>query len=132
MTRLCFALFSALFCLLSANSTLALPSDALLQQINAKVLRVQVARANGNFGFGSAVVVAENQVITNCHVVADAQNIVVVNNGMPFSVSAIKPDWHYDLCILKVDDLHAPIAKIGSSKNLKYEQSVFTIGISIL
>ncbi len=128
MTRLCFTLLSAIFCLLSANLTLALPSNAVLQELNAKVLRVQVARANGSFGLGSAVVIAQNQVVTNCHVVANAQNIVVIYNGLPLSVRSIKADWHHDLCILKVDNLHAPIAKIGSSKNLKYEQSVFTIG----
>ncbi len=129
MTRFCFTLFcSVLFYLFSATPTLALPSDALLPQLNEQVLRVQVARADGSFGLGSAVVVAKSQVVTNCHVIANAQNIVVVNNGMPLSVSVIKPDWRHDLCILKVDDLDAPIAKMGSSKKLKYEQSVFTIG----
>ncbi len=129
MTRLCFTLVcSALLCLFSATATLALPSDALLHQLNAQVLRVHVALANGSYGLGSAVVIAKNQLVTNCHVIANAQNIVVINNGMPLSVSAIKPDWHHDLCILKVDNLDAPIAKIGSSKNLKYEQAVFTIG----
>lgn len=128
MTRFCFTLFYSLFGLFSTTPSLALPSDALLHQLNAQVLRVQVARANGSFGLGSAVVIAKNQVVTNCHVIADAQNIMVVNNAMPLPVSAIKPDWHHDLCILKVNDLDAPIAKMGSSKNLKYEQSVFTIG----
>ncbi len=129
MTRLCFTLFySALFYLCSATSTLAAPTEELLHQLSGQVLRVQVGLANGSYGLGSAVVIAKDRVVTNCHVVANANSIVVVNNGMPLSVSAIKPDWHHDLCILKVDDLNAPTAKIGSSKNLKYEQSVFTIG----
>ena len=129
MTRLSFTLFcSAIVGLFSATTILALPNDSLVHQLNAKVLRVQVALANGNYGLGSAVVIAKNQVVTNCHVIANARNIVVVNNGMPLSVSAIKSDWRHDICILKVDGLDAPIAKIGSSKNLKYEQSVFTIG----
>jgi serine protease Do len=127
MTRLCFTLFCSalLYCVTTVQ---AMPSDALVHQLDSQVLRVQVALANGNFGLGSAVVISKNQVVTNCHVVANACNIVVVNSAMPLSVSAIKPDWRHDLCILKVDGLDAPIAKIGSSKNLKYEQSVFTIG----
>jgi serine protease Do len=129
MSRLCGTLFcSALLYLSSATPTLAMPSDKLLRQLNAQVLRVQVALADGNFGLGSAVVIAKNQVVTNCHVVANSTQIMVTNNGAPLAASAIKPDWHHDLCILKVDGLDAPIAKIGSSKNLKYEQSVFTIG----
>ena len=129
MTRRGFTLFcSALWCLCSATATLATPNDELVHKLNAQVLRVQVALANGGYGLGSAVVIAKDQVITNCHVVANSTSIVVINNGITLSASAIKPDWHHDLCILKVAGLDAPIAKIGSSKNLKYEQSVFTIG----
>jgi hypothetical protein len=129
MTKLCFTVFySAFFYLCSATSALAMPSDELLHQLNAQVLRVQVGLENGSYGLGSAVVIAKDQVVTNCHVVANATSINVVNNGAPLLVTAIKPDWHHDLCILKVENLDAPIAKIGSSKNLKYEQSVFTIG----
>ena len=118
----------ALFYLCSATSLLAMPTDEMVHQLNAKVLRVQVGLANGGYGLGSAVVIAKNQVVTNCHVVADANNIVVINNGAPHVATAIKPDWHHDLCILTVENLDAPIAKIGSSKNLKYEEPVFTIG----
>ena len=129
MPRHCFNLiYTALLSLCWGASALAAPSTQLVQQLNAQVLRVQTGLANGSFGLGSAVVIAKNQVVTNCHVIANASSINVVNNGAPLAVSAIKADWRHDLCILKVDNLSAPIAKIGSSKNLKYEQSVFTIG----
>lgn len=97
-----------------------MPSDALLHQLKPQVLRLQVALANGSYGLGSEVVIAKDQVITNCHVVADSTSIVVINNGITLPASAIKRDWRHDLCILKVAGLDAPIAKIGSSKNLKY------------
>ena len=129
MTRLCITLlYSLLFYLCAVSSTFAKPTEELVQKLNTQVLRVQVALPNGGFGLGSAVVIAPNQLVTNCHVVANAYNIVVINNGIPLSVGAIKPDWQHDICIIKVDGLDAPIATIGSSKNLKYEQSVFTIG----
>jgi serine protease Do len=129
MSKFCSTLFCSAFLYLgSATLALATPSDKLVRQLNAQVLRVQVALADGSYGLGSAVVIAKNQVVTNCHVVANSNSINVVNNGAPLVASAIKPDWLHDLCILKVDGLDAPIAKIGSSKNLKYEQSVFTIG----
>lgn len=129
MTRLCFTKFYMILILFSfSTSTLAMPSDELVRKLNAHVLRVQVELANGGFGLGSAVVVAKDQVVTNCHVIANAQRVVVLNNGMPIAASAVKPDWRHDLCILKIENLDAPIAKIGVSKNLKYEQSVFTIG----
>ena len=129
MTSFGFTLINfAFFGVCWVSSALAAPSLELVQNLNAQVLRVQVGHANGSFGLGSAVVVAKNQLVTNCHVIADANSINVVNHGAPLAVSAIKADWRHDLCILKVDDLSAPIATFGSSKHLKYEQSVFTIG----
>ena len=120
-------LYSAFFFGL-ATDIQAKPSDDMVHQLNAQVLRVQVGLANGRYGLGSAVVIAKNEVVTNCHVVADASNIVVINNGAPHVATAIKPDWRHDLCILTIENLDAPIAKIGSSKNLRYEEPVFTIG----
>jgi hypothetical protein len=107
---------------------LAEPPQELLHQLNAQVLRVQVGLANGGYGLGSGVVVAKDQIVTNCHVVANASSISVVSNGASFNITAIKPDWRHDICILKAEGLDAPIAKIGASEALKYEQPVFTIG----
>jgi serine protease Do len=134
MTRFCTKLVYSAMLFLGANalgfSTLAFaqPSQELMHQLNAQVLRVQVGLANGGYGLGSGVVVAKDQIVTNCHVIANASNISVVSNGASFSVTAIKPDWRHDVCILKAEGLDAPIAKIGSSESLKYEQPVFTIG----
>jgi hypothetical protein len=128
MTRLSTKLSVAALFLSVATSSLAIPTDALVQKISAHVVKIQVALANGGYGIGSGVVVAKDQVVTNCHVIADARSINVVSNGEAFSVSAIKPDWHHDVCIVKTEGLTAPIATIASSKNLKYEQPVFTVG----
>lgn len=124
MTKLIFALFS----LSVATSSLAMPTDKLVQEISTHVVKVQVALANGGFGLGSGVVVAVDQVVTNCHVVANAISVSVNNNGENYTASALKPDWHHDLCILKVEGLNAPVANIGSSERLKYEQPVYTVG----
>ena len=107
---------------------LAEPADELLHKLDEQVVRVQVALANGGYGVGSGVVVAKDQVVTNCHVVANALNISITSKGESYPVSAIKPDWHHDICIVKVEGLTAPIATIGSSKSLKYEQPIFTVG----
>lgn len=134
MTRLCSKLVRSAIVFFGAStlglSTLALaePSQELIYHLNAQVLRVQVGLANGSYGLGSGVVVAKDEIVTNCHVVANAASISVVSNGASFNVSAIKPDWRHDICILKAEGLDAPIAKIGSSEALKYEQPVFTIG----
>src|SRR5450830_639624 len=104
-------LFSLLYLSLALPAA-AMPTDELLQKINTLVVRVQVELANGGYGVGSGVVVAKNEIVTNCHVIANASSIGVLSNGASYSVTAIKPDWHHDVCILKVDGLTAPVASI--------------------
>jgi len=114
---------------LSANSA-AEPTDELVQKISTHVVKVQVALANGAYGLGSGVVVAKDQVATNCHVIANAVSVSVNTNGENYSASALKSDWHHDLCILKTEGLVAPVANIGFSEDLKYEQPVYTVGFA--
>jgi len=110
------------------SDAFAMPQESLLHELNAQVLRVEVKHNNGSNGLGSGVVIAKDQVITNCHVVADAKNIKVLAHGEALIASAIKPDWYHDLCILTVENLEAPIAKMGESKSLNYDTPILTVG----
>ncbi len=122
------ALMLCISCVCSPVITQASPTEALLQTLNAQVLRVHVTHQNGSHGLGSAVVIGQDQAVTNCHVVTDASDVTLMMNGQPLKATAVKPDWYHDLCILTVADLNAPIAKLGASKTLAYETSVFTVG----
>jgi serine protease Do len=126
MTRL----IVAIYCLSVATASLAMPTDELVQKVSSHVVKVQVALPSGGFGLGSGVVIAKDQVVTNCHVVANALSVSINANGENYSASALKPDWRHDLCILKVSGLNLPIATIGSSENLKYEQPVYSVGFA--
>lgn len=123
------ALLSSLLITLGvANIAVATPVDTLVQELGNSVLRVQVKLADGKRGLGSAVVVAKDEVITNCHVVNDAKQITVISNGVAHAATASKSDWRHDLCMLKVHGLNAPIVKIGATQNLAHEESIFTVG----
>lgn len=124
MTRFMFALLY----LAIATPVLAVPTDELLHKITQHIVKVHVTLANGSYGSGSGVVIAKDQIVTNCHVVANAVGISVGVNGESYAGSAITPDWYHDVCLVKVEGLKAPVATIGSSKNLQYEQPVFAIG----
>lgn len=112
----------------AATSVKALPTDMLLHEATQHVVKIHVELTNGNDGSGSGVVIAKDRVVTNCHVVANAASISVTAKGKSYPVSGIVPDWNHDICLVKVDDMEAPIVTIGSSKNLQYEQPVFAIG----
>jgi hypothetical protein len=113
--------------LLFAMPAFALPEDGLVYQLKASVVKIRVILPNGHYGVGSGVVVAKDQVVTNCHVVAKAAAINVIKFGESFRASSIKADWQHDICIVRFDGLNTEVAQIGSSKNLQYEQPVFTI-----
>ena len=128
MTKFTLRLIGTLFCISTATPSLAVPVDELVAQISQHVVKVQVALANGGYGLGSGVVIAPDQVVTNCHVVANAVSASINSNGENYNVSALKPDWHHDLCILKVAGLNLPVAGMGSSEKLQYEQAVYSVG----
>ncbi|WP_232410983.1 serine protease [Methylophilus sp. 5] len=109
-------------------SLMAEPAEALVHDLNSRVLRVQVGLKNGQYGLGSGVVVAENQVVTNCHVVANASSISVMSGGAAYHAVGVKPDWEHDVCMLQMEDLPLSPVAMKSSRELKYEQPVFTIG----
>lgn len=118
------AFLSCMFC---AFSAVALPPEGMVYDLKSSVVKIRVILPNGHYGVGSGVVVAKDQVVTNCHVVARAAAINVIKFGESFRASGIKADWQHDICIVRFDGLNTAIAPIGSSKNLQYEQPVFTI-----
>jgi len=111
------------------NSGLAYTTDEIVAKISQHIVKVYVSLPNG-YGLGSGVVIAENQVVTNCHVVAGANAVNVMVDDERYNATALIPDWHHDLCILKVEGLKAPIAPIASSEALQYEQPVYSIGFA--
>lgn len=105
----------------------ALPPDGMVYALKSSVVKIRVTLPNGHYGVGSGVVVAKDQVITNCHVVANAQAINVIKFGESHRATGIKADWQHDLCIVGFNGLDTKIATLGSSNTLQYEQPVFTI-----
>lgn len=123
MHRVMLGIITYLFC----QSAMALPPDGMVYQLKSSVVKIRVILPNGHYGVGSGVVVAKDQVVTNCHVIANAQAINVIKFGESHRADSIKADWQHDLCIVRFDGLDTAIAKLGSSRQLQYEQPVFTI-----
>jgi len=129
MTRFYSSILVAVCCVIGfIGGANAAPTDKMIHKLNTQVLRVQVGLRNGSYGLGSGVVVAKNQVATNCHVVANAVSVNVAINGAAFLASGVKADWKHDVCVLVIEDLNIEPVNIRNSKDLAYEQSVFTIG----
>jgi serine protease Do len=119
-----FLLFSVL---LFPSLVYAQPNMAQLLSLNLSMVQVSVELASGSTGTGSGVVIDEQHVATNCHVLANARGVSVAKYGAGHQPIALKADWKHDLCLLKFTKLPFPAVALKDSATLEYEQKVFVI-----
>lgn len=121
-----------LFLLLSALSLAATgraePERAALVRAGASVLKVEAERPQGGFSLGSAVVVAPERAVTNCHVTRHSSRIRLTRGELRLEVAAQVADAARDLCLLHVPGLRARPAALGRSEALMRGQSVTALG----
>ncbi|UII23214.1 S1C family serine protease [Fulvivirga ligni] len=78
---------------------------------------------------GSGVIFSEDgYIVTNNHVVQDADKLEVVYNKNIYTAELIGTDPSTDLAVLKIDEKSLPAVPIGSSKNLKVGEWVIAVG----
>lgn len=90
------------------------------------VVRVQLSEEKG--ALGSAVVIAPETLITNCHVVKNALRIIVSNRGRVLPARLQYQDPTRDICQLDVTGLNAPAVQIAASATLHPGQKVYALG----
>ena len=115
------------FLLVSKNIYAEIPTE-LIYNLKGSIVKVRSVNQSGGKSLGTGVVVAENQVATNCHVIADAVGIDIHALGEGYQPTGLQADWKHDICILNFQFLPLKPAKLGDSENLKYEDSIFSIG----
>ena len=75
------------------------------------------------------IISADGYVITNSHVVADAEEIIVrLNDRREFIAEMVGADPRSDIAVLKVDGNDLPVVKLGSSADLEVGEWVLAIG----
>lgn len=120
----------SLCCLLICSAAFAEPDQELVYALKASVVKVHAFTKQGGHGVGSGVVVANNLVATNCHVIANATGINISKFGDSFAPVALRADWQHDVCLLRFEYLEMKPVELGDSEHLQYEQEIFTIGFS--
>jgi len=81
-------------------------------------------------GFGSGVIISsDGYIITNNHVIEDAQNIkVILNDKREFEAKLIGADPSTDIALLKVEAKDLPILTYGDSNKLRLGEWVLAVG----
>ena len=79
---------------------------------------------------GSGFVISEDgYVLTNNHVVEDAQRIsVTLLDGREFGAEVVGADPTTDIAVIKIDGADLPVASLGSSAEVKVGEWVLAIG----
>ena len=115
--------------LIAQAEVLAEPSVDLIYDLKQSMVKIGTTTKSGGHSFGTGVAVSKDHVVTNCHVLGNANGISVSKWGTEYPAESLQADWKHDLCILKVQyaDLK-PIAMADSSK-LNYEQQVISISM---
>lgn len=101
-----------------------IPSE-LFRRLSPSVYAVVIAGAPQ----GSAVAVSSKTAVTNCHVVAHAKAILLVNSGASLRAEVIAADRKTDRCYLGVPDGELQsIPGVRDYATLAIGETVFTIG----
>jgi len=81
-------------------------------------------------GQGSGFILsADGHIITNHHVVNEADNIVVtLNDGREFDATVVGSDADTEIAVIKIDADGLPTLKLGDSDNLRVGEWVLAIG----
>ncbi len=78
---------------------------------------------------GSGVVFnSKGYIVTNNHVIADADKIEVIHNRNTYTATLVGTDPNTDLAVLKLDGAALPAIKVGSSKDLNVGEWVIAVG----
>ena len=83
-----------------------------------------------NLGAGSGVIISpEGYIVTNNHVIEDADNIeVVLNDNRKFTAKIIGRDPNTDIALVKIDAKDLPYLSWGNSESLKLGEWVLAVG----
>ena len=112
-----------------------IPEDSPLYEFFKKY-QEQMPEGGGGEQFGERsslgsgfILSKEGYIITNNHVVAEADEVIVrLNDRREFLAEIIGTDPRSDIAVLKIDATDLPVLKLGDSNRLKVGEWVLAIG----
>lgn len=127
------AIFALLSCLVLVQPMPAWADhllDATVSQWMHRVLKVTVVRQDGSTEYGSAVPLAGDRFVTNCHVIRDAREIKVETSLETWMAKSDMRDIYRDLCFLNVPGYDASPTPMIPVDGVKVGMPVVAAGYS--
>ncbi len=94
------------------------------------VAEVQAFQPGGVLSTGSAVPIAPDRLVTNCHVIRGAREIRVRRAGHIWTARTVVSDVHRDLCILAVPHYQGEIPILEDSASIRVGNAVVAASYS--
>jgi serine protease Do len=94
------------------------------------IVMIKGYTSDGSMAYGSGVVIAPGQVITNCHIMRQTKEPWVARGEDTFTISSVKADRYHDMCLVTVENLPLKPATIGSINQLSKGAPIVSIGHS--
>jgi len=121
--------FYFLLLLVLCSKSYAFDQEKLMDAWTSVVM-VRGYTDTGALAYGSGVIVGENEVITNCHVLRNTKQPWVSQGDTTYPITEVRADRWQDLCLLTVFNLNRTPVPIGSSMELIKGQELVGIGHS--
>jgi serine protease Do len=94
------------------------------------IVMIRGYNPDGSLAYGSGVIVAQNKVLTNCHIFRQTKEPWISRGEDSFTIASIQADRYHDLCLITADNLPFPPAVIGSVNAMKKGEEIIAIGHS--
>lgn len=107
------------------------PLDAaeLFDRVTPSIWVVYTGDAQGRpIASGSAVVIAVDTLVTNCHVLRDAARVAIRRGDTELPAQQAEADTEHDLCLLRVARLKAPTVLLAPEASLRPGMRVYAVG----
>jgi serine protease Do len=102
----------------------------LPEKFDSFVFKVEAFNSGGTTSLGSAVRIFPAQLITNCHVIRQAQRIELQRANVHWAAQVQNRDIEHDLCLLSANGISGPTAPLGNTQELHLGQPVVAVGYS--
>lgn len=113
-----------------ANSTAYAYNQQALMDAYFSVVMIRGYNENGGMAYGSGVVVAENTVVTNCHVMRATKQPWISRGEDSYPIESVRADAWHDLCLVSTHHMPFKPVQRGSSLDLTHGQEITAMGHS--